>query len=56
MLTAQAGGRSVQELCAEQGISETAFYHWRDVTLTAAAEALDQAELPDGQRALEHTL
>lgn len=41
VLTAQAGGRSVTDLCAEHGISETAFYQWRDVTLAAAAEALE---------------
>ena len=44
VLTAQGGGRPVAELCAEQGISEAAFYEWRDVTLTAAAAALEEAQ------------
>ncbi len=44
VLTAQAGGRPVAELCAEQGISEASFYEWRDVTLTAAAAALEEAQ------------
>ncbi|MGI8660496.1 MAG: hypothetical protein ACR2LH_05605 [Thermoleophilaceae bacterium] len=47
VLTAQAGGRTVEWLCAEQGISEAAFYQWRDVTLAAAAEALEQMERED---------
>jgi len=47
VLTAQAGGRTVEALCAEQGISEAAFYQWRDVTLAAAAEALEQMERED---------
>lgn len=42
VLTAQAGGQSVSELCVEHGISETAFYEWRDVTLEAAAGALEK--------------
>jgi len=44
VLTAHGGGRPVAELCAEQGISEAAFYEWRDVTLTAAAAALEEAQ------------
>jgi uncharacterized membrane protein YkgB len=44
VLTAQAGGLPVAGLCAEQGISEAAFYEWRDITLAAAADALEQAE------------
>jgi len=44
VLTAQAGGLPVAELCAEQEISEAAFYEWRDITLAAAADALEQAE------------
>jgi len=53
VLTAQAGGRSVEALCAQHGISEAAFYHWRDVTLAAAAEALEATEagFPAGHRA-----
>jgi len=53
VLTAQGGGRSVEELCAQHGISEAAFYHWRDVTLAAAAEALEATEagFPAGHRA-----
>jgi len=48
VLTAQAGGRSVSELCAQHGIPETAFYEWRDITLAAAAEALEQTDHPNG--------
>jgi hypothetical protein len=47
VLTAQGGRRPVAELCAEQGISEAAFYEWRDVTLTAAAAALEEAQAAD---------
>ena len=50
VLTAQGGGRPVAELCAEQGISEAAFYEWRDVTLTAAAAALEEAQARRGQQ------
>jgi len=51
VLTAQAGGRSVEQVCAEQEISEAAFYEWRDVTLAAAAEALDRMERDPQSRA-----
>ena len=47
VLMAQAGGHRVEWLCAEQGISEAAFYQWRDVTLAAASEALEQMERED---------
>jgi putative oxidoreductase len=40
VLSATVGGRSVDEVCSEQGISQAAFYEWRDVTLAAAADAL----------------
>jgi putative oxidoreductase len=40
VLSATVGGRSVEEVCGEQGISQVAFYEWRDVTLAAAADAL----------------
>jgi len=48
VLSAQAGAHSVEALCAEQGISEAAFYQWRDVTLAAAAEALELMERQEG--------
>jgi len=43
VLSATVGGRSVEEVCQEQGISEAAFYEWRDVTLAAAADALEES-------------
>lgn len=43
VLSASEGGRSVEQVCHEQGISEAAFYDWRDVTLAAAAEALEES-------------
>ncbi len=43
VLSATVGGRSVEEVCAEQKISEAAFYEWRDVTLAAAAGALEES-------------
>ncbi len=46
VLSASSGGRSVEDVCPEQGVSEAAFYEWRDVTLAAAAHVL--AESRDG--------
>ncbi len=43
VLSATLGGRSVAEVCDEQEISEAAFYEWRDVTLAAAADALEKS-------------
>ncbi|MGI8749823.1 MAG: hypothetical protein ACR2J6_04625, partial [Thermoleophilaceae bacterium] len=50
VLTGHGGGRPVAELCAEQGISEASYYEWRDVTLTAAAGALEEAQAADRYR------
>lgn len=41
VLSAIGGGRSVQDVCQEQGISESTYHAWRDTALDAAAEALE---------------
>lgn len=46
VLSATVGGRSVAEVCFEQGISEATFYEWRDVTIAAATDALAEDVAP----------
>jgi len=46
VLSATNGGPAVGEVCRRQGISEAAFYEWRDVTLAGASQALEQMPVP----------
>ncbi len=48
IVLAHQSGVSAEEICREQGISEAALYEWRDVTLAAAAEALESPPSPAG--------
>jgi uncharacterized membrane protein YkgB len=46
VFSASRGGRPVKEVCRQLGISEAAFYEWRDLTLAGATQALEQAPVP----------
>jgi hypothetical protein len=46
VFSASYGGRPVKEVCRQLGISEAAFYEWRDLTLAGATQALEQAPVP----------